>query len=388
MTRRDRSTWRSRGWWAALHAVVGAACGGDPVAPPPSGPCAGLDVLVAMSDTTAISLSAFGVAGDVTAPVRGADLGNDPQLSVSHGRYFLLARDSDRVFELDAACGRPRAPFSVNDPERRGLTNPQDVAVAPDGSLWIPRFNVPSVAVLDPTGARKDTLDLSTYDADGNPNASAIQILTIDGQAKAFVTLGRLDDRDRFRSKQPSSLLRLDVATGAHEGTLELQGRNPFSTMVLHDEALWATVPGSFEAADELDAGIERIDPRTFTSRLFVRERDLGGSATAVAFTRSCAAAIVADPVEAVNATSVVTFDPETGDVLASASAPILATAGYDLWTLAWRGDVLLVGDRRATPRGYLVHAFEHRGRCDLRPLPDTIFLTAPPVVMRALDDE
>ena len=70
----------------------------------------------------------------------------------------------------------------------------------------------------------------------------------------------------------------------------------------------------------------------------------------------------MADPVEAVNATSVVTFDPETGEVFASARDAVVSTEGYDLWTLAWRGDVLLVGDRRPTSRGYPVHAFERRG--------------------------
>ena len=32
-------------------------------------------------------------------------------------------------------------------PGHEGSANPQDLAVAPDGTLWVPRYNVPSVAV-------------------------------------------------------------------------------------------------------------------------------------------------------------------------------------------------------------------------------------------------
>jgi hypothetical protein len=206
----------------------------------------------------------------------------------------------------------------------------------------------------------------------------------VGGSAKAFVTLGRLDNHDPLlRSKQPSSAVRIDVATGTIEGSIELQGRNPFSVMLAHEGGLWMALPGVFDAADESIAGIERLDPATFTSRLVVREHDLGGSVTALAFAAGCGAAIVADPTPAVNATSVVTFDPESGAVLASAHAPILATAGYDLWALTWKDDVLLVGDRRRTGSGYPVHAFRREGKCDLRALPDTIFLSAPPVAIR-----
>jgi hypothetical protein len=367
-----------------LWLLLLAGCGSTASDPVPAGPCGSLDALAVMSDGTSSRVSAFSLDGGSTAPVKGSDLGNDPSLSASGGRQFYVARDTARVFELDG-CGRPQPPITVSDPESsKGATNPQDVAVAPDGSLWIARFGVPTLAVVEPSGARRKTIDLSSFDGDGNPNANAIQIVEVGGSAKAFVTLGRLDNHDPLlRSKQPSFAVRLDVTTGAIEGSIELQGRNPFSVMVPHEGGLWMALPGVFDAADESIAGIERLDPATFSSRLVVRERELGGSVIAVAFAAGCGAAIVADPTPTVNATSVVTFDPESGTVLAPARAPVMSTAGYDLWSLTWKNDVLLVGDRRRTGGGYPVHAFRREGKCDLHALPDTIFLSAPPVAIR-----
>jgi hypothetical protein len=74
----------------------------------------------------------------------------------------------------------------------------------------------------------------------------------------------------------------------------------------------------------ETDAGIERFDTATSTTRLFVSERDLGGSVSEVAVTDGCGVAIVAGPQRDVNPTSLVTFDPVTGKALSSARAPVL----------------------------------------------------------------
>jgi hypothetical protein len=145
--------------------------------------------------------------------------------------------------------------------------------------------------------------------------------------------------------------------------------------------------PGNFDAADEAQAGIERFDTTTSTTRLLVSERELGGSVAEVAVTGGCGAAIVAGPQKDVNPTALVTFDPATGKVLAPASAPILGpTPGYDLQGLAWRGRVLYVGDRRKGESGYTVHVFERdEGSCALRPVARTIPLPQRPVALRAV---
>jgi hypothetical protein len=208
---------------------------------------------------------------------------------------------------------------------------------------------------------------------------------------KAFVTLERLDDSDLrpeffLRSKQASRMLRIDVATRTVEAEIDLAGRNPFNPMAEHGGALFLAEPGNFNADDEPLAGIERFDIATSTTRLLVPEKKLGGSVTTIAVTDGCGAAIIAGKQQDVNPMSLVTFDPVTGSVLSTASAPVLGpTAGYDLQGLAWRNGLLYVGDRRSTGSGYLVHVFEREaGTCILHDTGRAITLPQRPVALRA----
>ncbi len=209
--------------------------------------------------------------------------------------------------------------------------------------------------------------------------------MNVGGVPKAFVTLERLDDLDKVNilsSKQPSSMLRIDVATRKVEEAIPLAGRNPFNTMAEHDGALFLAEPGNFDSAGEPLAGIERFDTTTSTTRLLVTEQDLGGSVR-------CGVAIVGGPQHNVNPTSLVTFDPTTGKVLASAQAAVLGpTPGYDLQGLAWRGTSLYVGDRRRGATGYPVHVFDREpGTCILHEVPARGFaLPQRPVALRPAD--
>jgi hypothetical protein len=336
-----------------------------------------------VSDYASSGVGGFALGGEGKLSF-GVDLGADPVLATSRGRAFFVARDQDVVFELDPRCGTPITKTSVHDPAHRGTTNPQDVAVAPDGALWVPRYNVPSVAVVDASGVRA-AIDLRAYDDDQNPNASAIAIVDVGGVAKAFVTLERLDDtQSPPRPRLPSQMLRIDVATLAMEAATDLVGKNPFG-LVAEGGVLFLAEPGDFASVSDELAGVERFDPATSTSRLLARERDLGGSVAEVAISGGCGAAIVADAT-ARNATSLVTFDVVTGAPFTRAAAAVLGpTDGFDLQGLAWKGDVLMVGDRRRVERGYAVHAFDRTGTCDLHERADAVFLQQKPVALRAI---
>jgi hypothetical protein len=319
------------------------------------------------------------------------DLGADPQLASSNGRAFFLARDNDLVFEVDARCGTPLSRASVHDLAPRDpitgevrAANPHDAAAAPDGVVVVPLFTAGRLAFMK-DGKIQTSLDLSPYDPDGNPQADAVKIVSVDGSPKAFVTLERLDDNDLLRSHQPSQMLRVDVTTRAVEAAIDLVGRNPFNPMSELDGALYLAEPGSFEHDDDELAGIERFDTRSSTSRMLVHERDLEASVSEVAVTNGCGAAIVAGPQKDVNPTSLVTFDPETGRVITPLRAPALGpTPGYDLQGLAWRGRTLYVGDRRRSGAGYAVHVLEDNGSCALTDTGRTIDLPQRPVALRA----
>jgi hypothetical protein len=364
-------------------ATVLFACGHDAAAPAPT--CGSVELLVAASDYSSSAVG--GAPGQGRAVLRaGVDLGRDPALESSSGRAFFLARDRDLVFELDPTCGAVVAEASVHDlapVEPRtgvvGTANPHDVAAAPDGTLFVVLYDVGKLALVK-DGKSAGSIDLSSFDADGNPQAESIRIVDVGGVPKAFVALERLDDHDFPKSKQPSQMLRLDVATRTIEATIELAGRDPFNAMAEQDGALFLAEPGSFDVTGEDQAGIERFDTATSTTALLVAEKDLGGSVAEVAVTSGCGAAIVAGPEPNVNPTSLVTFDPKSGRI---AQRGVLATPGYDLQGLAWRGTSLFVGDRRGGAEGFPVHVFDADESCMLRESSRTIDLSQRPVALR-----
>ncbi len=377
---------------AFLAATLVACSSNAQPTPPPAGSC-GYDALVALSDYASSGVGGFSVQGK--GFVSNGIASHDPALSASNGRAFLVLRDVGQIVELDPHCGTATsARFVANDPGESGTSNPQDVAAAADGSLWVPRYDVPSVIQIGADGGIAQTLSLAdkTYDPDGNPNASAIAILPVNGVAKALVALEVLDDSalplPAPYPSFPSLILQIDVASGAIEDATPLQGRNPFGLFFAYAGALWMAEPGDFAKTNEPLAGIERFDPQTHTSKLLVTEIAFGASVAEVAVTAGCGAAIVADATSK-NATSLVTFDPDAGTALTTAANPILSTSGYDLQAMLWvheeAGDVLLVGDRTKPSGGgqYAVHAFDRSGGCVLTKRPDVISLPLQPIAFQ-----
>ena len=355
----------------------GSAAHGAPAA------CKSADAIWAASDYSSSAVGSLALSGEVTSTT-AIDLGRDPVLATSQGHFFFVARDLDSVFELDPRCGAPVSRINVHQSACQGPSNPQDVAVASDGSRWIPLYDCPRIAVYGADGTPLRTIDLSPYDVDGNPQASAIRIVGTPMGEKAFVALQRLDDKDSLASTRPSWMLRIDVATFSAEAEVVLAGRNPFA--VYSDAGvLWLAEPGNFDSATETDAGIERFDTATSTTSLVAHEPDLGGSVAQVAVSGGCGLAIVADPTPSVNATSLVTFDSSRGAVLLAAAKSPLVTPGFQLEALAWSAGAALVGDRRRAANGYPVHAFSADASCGLAARPDTVFLPLPPVDVRAL---
>jgi hypothetical protein len=305
-------------------------------------------------DLSASEVGSLPLDGTPAAMLEGSQLGADPALASSAGRHFFVARDLDMIFEIDS-CGRGIGQWSaatLGDPH----TDPQDVAVAADGSLWVPRFLVPQLLVI---GTQVTTIDLAKFDSDGNPDMSSVRIVGND----AFVTLERLNPYPQ--SVQPSQVLVLDTTTLQLVKQITLVGRNPFGPMVESPGALWLAEPGNFADAAESAAGIEVVDTQAMTSKLLLPETSLGGSVTQVAVGQTCGAAIVAGATTASkdNSTALVTFALDGSSV----SAPILSSSSFDLRGLLFTNDGrLLVGDRRRTPDGFPVHVFTVGPGCAL----------------------
>jgi hypothetical protein len=393
-----------------LAVGASASCSGGSA---PTSACApqDYDALLSTSDYMSSEVGGISLTGAGTFK-SGVDLGADPDLESSAGRFFWIAQDSGYIIEVDPQCLSAKATYDANDADHAGTTDPQDIAVAPDGSLWIVRLGVSSLLVLNPDGSRRSTIDLSGLDTrDGNPNANSIRILdpNHDGDAstsatsaaasmassRAFVSLEVLDD-PALVSTRPSKVAEIDLQSGAVLRVLELKGRNPLGLMVQEGTALYLADAGSWTQPGEMGAGIERVDTGSFTSTLLVDAGALGGHAVQVAVTPSCGVAIVAGA-SPCNATSLVAFDPSSGAVSAPA---LLSTTGYDLEGLAWlNGDRLLVGDRSsaeensascpsartAIPGGFPIHVFDRSGACSLTERSDPIVVPQPPIAITAL---
>ena len=122
-----------------------AACTGNP---PPTGSCAPFDAGSPVQDQQCASYDAIVATTDYVSSAVGlvsltssasfvaaADLGLDPVLATSAGRYFWIARDFGDIIEVDPSCLHAKATYHVNDDnDAGGSSNPQDVAVAPDGA--------------------------------------------------------------------------------------------------------------------------------------------------------------------------------------------------------------------------------------------------------------
>jgi hypothetical protein len=358
--------------------------------------------MIGMSDYMSSEIGLVSLGG-ASSDGKGIDLGRDPTLTSSAGQYFWIARELGQIFQVDASCLHSKATFDANDPGVPGTTEPYDVAVAPDHSLWIARFATSSVLVLNADGSRRMTVDLGSEDGvDGNPNMNSIKILdpaVSSGNApaavasmttsKAYVSLEILDDNNDLTSTRPSKLARIDLETGVVESTLVLQGRNPIGLIVLEGSQLYLADAGNWQNDTTAQAvvGIERVDTVSFTSKLLFTGETLGigQHVLDVAVTTGCAVAIVSGPLP-FTPTTLIRFDPTTGIVREPSVIPApscdSASSCLSLSGLAWLGDnVLLVGDRNLTG----LHAFDVSAGCGLTEQKNPIPLPMPPVNIVAL---
>jgi hypothetical protein len=316
--------------------------------------------VIVLAEDTSYSSNAIGsidLTTGVATMLSGGTTLKDPVLATSGLHDYVISRKPPEViYEIDH-CGRAGTQYSAltQDEITAGLdANPQDVAVDDTGALWIARFGIPSVLITSPL----QTVDLSKFDSDGNPDMSSVKIVG----KNAFIALERLTVVGQsYVSQQTSQVVVLDTDTKQLVKTIDLAGHNPFGQMVVSAGKIWLAEPGNFNDATESAAGIETIDPLTMDHTLVIPETTLGASVVEVATNVSCGAAIVADST-AQNATSLVSFSvPQTG-MATNLSKPVLTTPGnFWLRGLLWTNEAtprLLVGDATNAGGTFYVHVF------------------------------
>ncbi len=324
---------------------------------------------------------AFGTASGLGRVDEGGCFLEIPDASLSG--TGILVEAGERLFFVDQAqgvldpidtktLGLAGSPVAVFAPgQEPSEPNPHGVDVDADGQLWVARFGMGSLAVIDPSGKIAATVDLSDLDPDGQPDMEAVHV---EGD-RVHVALELLefnaDESGLVVPRGPGKIVSLDRESRARVGSFALAGRNPFGSFVAMDAAgsrFAIATPGRIYATDPED-GIDVVDFTQGSARQLISETELGGSATEVVIAGPTEAyAIVAgDGVE--SPTSLVRFDPSMGKrvSIVSAAARFLHTG------LAINGGLVLVGDHTIEGAGILAFdrmTLEASGRITAHRLP------------------
>jgi hypothetical protein len=288
-----------------------------------------------------------------------AVVSSDPVARCYRGLIYVVNRYGyDNVQVIDPARGYVTVrQFSVGNG-----TNPQDIAFASPSKAYVSRLGSPDLLIVDPsTGVTLGAIPLATWaDADGNPEAAHLAVV---GDL-LFVALGRLAN---FVPADTGLVVVVDMradtvydADPLTPGTqvVRLRGLNPGTDFAVLpgaepqlDSHLYIGCSGNWGA---LDGGVEDIvvpapngQPGAIRSAGFaITEAALGGDVMSViAGGGGHPYAIVSD---AASNTSLVSWDPWAGSLLATLYAP----GGYSLSDAALdgRGELYVCNSSFAAP--------------------------------------
>ena len=345
----------------------------------------GLLTVEAVYDGSPSFLESIDAETHVLTQNSGVAFDNDPHLRKlvdprdGRARLFVVGSSSGVLTEL-GENGTIGSQHSVSDAPDHG--DPLDVAIAPDGALWIVRYFSRSLVVLEPDGTPRKTIDLSSHaPADGpRSRAPGMSAVAIVGN-EAYVALRRLDADARPRNA--SQIVVLDVATGAEIASIELPLSDPSDHFVVEKREsgpiLWISCIGGPFTHDDVPYGLVAIDTTTHAAArvLDFRKQGVFVSDFALAGEHDGYATIARYRDD--NPTMVVHFDPETGAM----DPPWMADPKYAFRGLALSGALLMVTDWDAHAPGvelFDVHRGAHLGRIATRlPPVEVVALGMPP---------
>lgn len=191
----------------------------------------------------------------------------DVAVTLGDAWAYVLDRNGSQVQVLDADLGD----MGIIDVSGVGTTNPF-AATDAGGSAYISLFNVGEIAVATPNGADWDQerLDLSSYDADGNPEPAAM--LTDEG----FVVVV-LQTLQNFMGVDNSQLLVIDSSDNSMSA-IDLGVTNAQAGLRWAGDNLAVGVTGDFGANDGGILLVTRDAAGSYSAgTMAVTEDDLGG---------------------------------------------------------------------------------------------------------------
>jgi hypothetical protein len=307
-------------------------------------------------------------------------LGSDQNLLAAHGKPFVGVNDTGTLLAMNASTLQIAQTFSVypDHPPSAVAHGIYGVDVdAATENLWVSRDDVPEIAVIAPGGALVEAVDLTSLDP--VVKAPYMNGILLEG-GRAYVALGFLPPPPHLSddARRVGMIAILDVASRAIVGHIDLVGHNPVHDLIPIDstgQKIIVATPGQHDAIDAGD-GIDLVDLTAGTATQLISETALGGSVDEVVWGGPTEAyAIVLGPQDAINPTSVVAFNPQTGKVRTLAKAPWFTDPqngqGYVHVGLALDGDMLVVGDHDQDAPAILV--FSRATGEQLAPIPATV---------------
>jgi hypothetical protein len=268
---------------AVLPFLFLAACGGEDAIPAiekiaqsiPTGDsclCAalGVDYTNHVGIVSAVGLPSMSVAENLFP---GAVSG-DPVIRDFGARLVIVNRyGADNVTVIDKATWTVEHQFSTG-----AGSNPQDAALLGD-KLYVVTLGAGAVQVWDLSGATPaaaaDTVDLASYDTDGNPDAASVYVR--DG--RAYVTLSRLDGD--FLPQGNGKVVVIDTTTDEVDTDFDLSSPNPFGFIALAGSDLLVETVDDFSGATGC---LQRISA-SGAGECVVDNSELGGTVSGVAHT-------------------------------------------------------------------------------------------------------
>ena len=270
-------------------------------------------------------------------------------------RLFIVGATDGKVTQIDRR-GHVVSVYDVHDPgDGPADADPYDVAIAPDGALWVTRYYKPTILVLEPGGTPRATVDLSAF-APANaspstaPRMSAISIV----HGTAYVALQRLDARAAATNVSQIVTVDTTAAPYAAKPFLDLPVADPDDHFVLSLDdppKLRISCIGAPVSDPPLPGAIVEIDlaEQTPEARVVVDGRPR--NAFYPAFDVGADGywyVIEASEATHDNPTAVRRFDPTTGQM----DDVWYSTDLYRLWQIAVVDDLLVVADRTAASPG------------------------------------
>ena len=200
---------------------------------------------------------------------------SDPVLRAEGGKLYVVNRSANSITVVDTESWTVQEQFSTG-----AGSNPQDVAVT-GSKAYVAAYGTGSIQVWSlgtKAQAPAKTIDLSSYDPDGVPNANSMVI----AGGRAYVTLDLLDTQTFPQPRGNGKIVVIDTQTDDVVTAFDLTYTNPYGFMFPRGDGLVVATQADFGG---VDGCVEQIATGSTPglSPCLVKNGDLGGTVSAIA---------------------------------------------------------------------------------------------------------